>query len=122
MSRHARSLQETHTCPRGYSPIWEIRNFPRQRKRDKDKMVYLAENGGHLCHKKVTDSETAYIFFVAKDGKEDHKWKNPHITENCPRGRQHEFCPNCRRIPEEEYKDLGLGTHPKNECWQCMCS
>ncbi len=119
MSRHARSLQETHTCP----PSRPLPSFPSGYEKSpvKEKDPYIAKRGRHLC-KKVTGSETAYIFFVAKDGKTDHEWKNKQTHWNVPRAKIHDFCPNCRRIPEEEYRGFGLKTHPKNECWQCMCS
>lgn len=87
----------------------------------KGKNPYIAKRGRHLC-KKVTGFETAYIFFVAKDEKEDYKWKNKETHWNVPRERIHDFCSKCRRIPEEEYREFGLKTHPKNECWECMCS
>ena len=121
MSHHARPLQETHTC----SPSPPLQSFPSgyEQHPDKPEGQHIAKRGRHLC-KKVTGSETAYIFFVAKDGEKDHKWRNKETHWNVPRARIHDFCPNCRRIPEEEYRGFGLDKHPftRNECWQCMCS
>jgi len=105
------SLQEqAGNLRRGYT------HSPRPSRDD----LYFANVGGHLCKRMAKNGKMA--FYTKKEGEPDDFLWNEKRKENCPRDRVNDFCPNCRRIPEEEFKSFGIKGSKTRNYWECTCS
>jgi len=97
-----------HTRFEGYTPVSK-------------KYHYISGVRDHTCRAYKPRGKG---FVTTKECEADFPWKmgDRMFSWNVPRDRVNDFCPNCRRSPEEEFESFGIEGRKKYNYWECMCS
>ena len=73
----------------------------------------------HRFH--IDDKSGRKLFYTRKEELSDFSWRDPNKTHNVPRGRVHDFCSQCRKIPDEEFEEMSARGSTICDYWQCLC-